>query len=130
MMGGEALETMTSKYNFDETVGALKDAIQTAGFLLIHEINTQQILGRHGILINGFKQLLYFNPVYMKQLLDLHPEAAIQAPLKFLVREEQNGVVKVSCFKPSTLFSSSINLDEFSSKLDEISDRISASIIS
>jgi uncharacterized protein (DUF302 family) len=124
------LEKVTSKYNFDETVDILKNAIKTAGFFLIHEINTQQILEKHGIIVHGLKQLLYFSPIYMKQLLDVRPESAIQAPLKFLVREEQDGVVRVLYIKPSDLFSHDIELREFGKNLDGITGQISVSIIS
>jgi len=128
MIQQEALIKVKSKFNFDETVEQLQKAIKTAGLLLIHEINTQQILERHGITIKGFKQLLYFHPNYMKQLLDTHPESAIQAPLKFVVREEQDGGVEVLYIKPTDLFSAYIELEEFGKMLEKIVVDISMSI--
>lgn len=122
--------TLTSKYDFNETVDRLKSAIKTAELLLIHEINTQQILERHGITIKGFKQLLYFHPIYMKQVLDIHPEAAIHAPLKFVVREVQNGSVEVFYMKPTDLFISDTGLEEFGVALEKIVVTISMAITS
>jgi uncharacterized protein (DUF302 family) len=122
--------TLTSKYDFNETVERLKHAIKAAELLLIHEIDTQQIMERHGITIKGFKQLLYFHPVYMKQVLDTHPEAAIHAPLKFVVREVQNGSVEVFYIKPTTLFASYPGLEKFGDALEKIVVTISMAIIS
>lgn len=130
MIDQEALIKVKSKFNFDETVERLKKAIKTAELLLIHEINTQQILEQNGIIIKGFKQLLYFHPKYMKQLLDVQPESAIQAPLKFVVREEQDGETEVLYIKPTSLFSSYIELEELGKKLEKIVIEISTSIIS
>lgn len=130
MIRSEALVKARSKFDFDETVERLKNAIKTAGLLLIHEINPQQILANHGITIQGFKQLLYFHPNYMKQLLESNPEAIIQAPLKFVVREEQNGEVEILYMKPINLFSSYVELDELGKKLEEITIDLIMSVVS
>ncbi|MCC7118227.1 MAG: DUF302 domain-containing protein [Anaerolineales bacterium] len=129
MIRQEDLIRLTSKYNFDETVERLKKAIQTADFLVIHEIDTQQILERHGITIKGFKQLLYFHPSYMRNLLNNNPDLAIQVPLKFLIKEEMDGWVKVSYIKPLCLFGADVNLEGFAKELERNVFNISESII-
>lgn len=130
MIHSEALIKAKSKFDFDETVERLKNAIETAEFLLIHEINPQQILAKHGIAIKKFKQLLYFHPNYMKQLLETNPEAVIQAPLKFIVREEKNGEVEILYMKPTNLFGSYFELDELGKMLEKITVDISMSVTS
>ena len=72
---------------FSQTLQLLRDGISSAGMLLICEINTQEILGKHGIEIAGFRQLLFFRPDYMQRLLSLEPHAAFEVPLKIIVRE-------------------------------------------
>lgn len=119
---------ITSAYRFDETVARLKQAIEAADFLLIHEINTQQILARQGITIAGLKQLLYFQPAYMKQLLDLYPEVAIEAPLKFVVREAPDQSVKVLYVKPTYLFSRYAGLEKIGEDLEKIAVGIAVAI--
>jgi len=81
--------------SFEDTVKMLKEQISAAGMLLISEINTQEILQKHGISINGFRQLLFFHPGYMKTLLSIDAHAAIEVPLKVVVRECGSGKAEI-----------------------------------
>jgi uncharacterized protein (DUF302 family) len=95
---------ITSAYGFAPTVERLQQAIAQAGFLVIHVINTQQILASQGIEIAGLIQILYFHPRYMQRLLAASPAAVIEAPLKLLVREGADGSVQVVHHQPTALF--------------------------
>jgi uncharacterized protein (DUF302 family) len=77
--------------SFDETLQLLRDRINLSGMLLLHEINTKEILQKHGIRIADFRQLLFFHPNYMNRLLEMEPHAALEVPLKIIVRELDNG---------------------------------------
>ncbi|WP_190810214.1 hypothetical protein [Flagellimonas sp. S3867] len=47
---------------FVEVYETLKERILQNGFLLLHEINTQQIVSRHGITIHPLRQFFFLNP--------------------------------------------------------------------
>jgi uncharacterized protein (DUF302 family) len=99
----EFLLEFVSLYNFAQTVDRLRHAIQDAGFLLLHEIDTQTVVKAHGLEIDGLRQLLFFHPRYIKTILEHNNAAIVEAPLKLIVMETEAGVV-VRCAKPSYLF--------------------------
>jgi uncharacterized protein (DUF302 family) len=102
-MRAAIIETNLEKpfgYVFDE----LKKCIMANGFLLIHEINTQEILAGSGIEILPLRQLLFFHPMYMKQILDHDTLAVNEAPLKIVVREISNRQTNISFPDPRINF--------------------------
>ncbi len=111
---------LTSPHVFENTIDLIKQAIKAAGFLLVHEINTQQILSSKGIKIAGLRQLLFFRPDYMKRLLDIHPEAILEAPLKFVIVESADKSVVVRYIRPREIFDRYDGLAEFAKELEEV----------
>ncbi len=111
---------LTSPHVFENTVDLLKQAINAAEFILIHEINTQQILASKGIKIAGLRQLLFFNPAYMKRLLDINPEAILEVPLKFVIVESADKSVVVRYIRPRQLFDRYTGLTELAKELEEV----------
>ncbi len=119
---------VVSRFGFDETIARLTAAIAQEQFLLVHTINTQQILQAHGINVRPVKQLLYFRPDYMERVLKANPAAVIEAPLKFVVAENSAGLVAVRYISPVYLFERYEGLVELGDTLKPIVERIVANI--
>lgn len=90
----------TLGYSFYETYTMLKKRIKQNGFLLLHEINTQNIVAKQGIIIPKLIQLLFFEPKYVGQIMENDPLAINDIPLKFVIRNLGNGHSEVSFQNP------------------------------
>jgi uncharacterized protein (DUF302 family) len=88
------------KKPFDEAINALKANIVANGFLILHEINTTEILSKHGIKINELRQLLFFHPNYMKDVLQIDPLLVNEVPLKFVIRSIKHNETSISISNP------------------------------
>lgn len=101
---------------FETALSQARTAITDNGFLLLHEINPQAILASQQIEIGPVRQLLFFHPVYMKQLLDQDPTAVIEVPLKLVLRATDKGTT-LSYFHPTTHFQGYEGLDTLGKEL-------------
>lgn len=86
---------------FDTVLSNAREAIFNHGFLLLHEINPQAILATQQIITGPIRQLLFFHPVYMKQLLDHDPTAVIEVPLKLVLRATDRGDTMLTYHHPA-----------------------------
>ena len=87
------LVTQRSAYDFDESLARLKQAIEAENLMVVHEINPQQMLRMVGVRTGGMRQILFFHPRYMKQIMETNRNGGIEPPLKVLVMESPNGVI-------------------------------------
>jgi uncharacterized protein (DUF302 family) len=85
-------------------------------FLLIHEINTKQILAAHHIIIPELRQLFFFHPRYMKEILASDPLAVNEVPLKIVIREIEPDKTSISFPDPV------VNLDDYNVNNDMASE--------
>ena len=113
---------------FEETLVRLKEAIQAEGFLLLHEIDTQMILGRGGYAIPSTRQLFFFHPRYMVRLLEANPSAVMEAPLRLLVMEMPDGTVVVRQPDAGTALASYVGLASLGSELSQLQQRLEATV--
>lgn len=90
----------TLGYSFYETYTMIKERIKQNGFLLLHEINTQNVVAKQGIIIPKLIQLLFFEPKYVGQIMGNDPLAINDIPLKFVIRSLGNGHTEVSFQDP------------------------------
>lgn len=90
----------TLGYSFYDTYTMIKERIKQNGFLLLHEINTQNIVAKQGIIIPKLIQLLFFEPKYVGQIMGNDPLAINDIPLKFVIRSLGNGHTEVSFQDP------------------------------
>lgn len=90
----------TLGYSFYETYTMIKERIKQNGFLLLHEINTQNVVAKQGIIIPKLIQLLFFEPKYVGQIMENDPLAINDIPLKFVIRNLGNGHTEVSFQDP------------------------------
>ena len=114
--------------SFDETLVRLKEAIQAEGLLLLHEIDTQMILGRGGYAIPSTRQILFFHPRYMVRLLEADPSAVMEAPLRLLVMEMPDGTVVLRHPDPDAALAPYAGLASLGSELSLILMRILATV--
>ncbi len=85
--------SITIPVPFDEALEKAQKAVIAHGFLLLHEINPQQILAQHSISVQKIRQLLFFHPDYMKQIIIHDPAAIIEAPLKIVLIETNSAAM-------------------------------------
>lgn len=120
---------IASPHKFERTIEILRGAIVAADMMILHEIDTQAIVRRGGIEISGVRQLLYFHPRWMKIVVETAPDAVIEAPLKFVIRETASGT-KCNYHWPSQTFGRYAGLAATAGELDEIARQIAASLAS
>ena len=90
---------------FEQVLTAIRSNIVSNGLLLLHEINTQEILAKHGIEIKPLRQILFFHPRYMSEILGGDPLAVNEAPMKIVIREIDTIQTSVSFPNPVISFS-------------------------
>ena len=117
-----------SSFPFEDTLVRLKVAIQAEGLLLLHEIDTQMILGRGGYAIPSTRQLFFFHPRYMVRLLEADPSAVMEAPLRLLVMELPDASVVVRCPDPGVALAPYAGLADLGSELSLLLQRILATV--
>ena len=93
-----------SRLTFEDTVAQLKSAIQAEELWLIHEIDPQLLMRRGGYAMLATRQLLFFHPRYLVQLLEKDPSALVEAPLKLVVMEMPDGTVTLQHPDVATAF--------------------------
>ncbi|RDY61516.1 DUF302 domain-containing protein [Flagellimonas nanhaiensis] len=85
------IEHRMSNIAFNEVYETIKKRIVEEGFLLLHEINTQEIVAKHGITIPALRQLLFFEPKYIAQIMELDPLAINDIPMKIVLQDMEEG---------------------------------------
>ena len=85
---------------FGQLYGALKKRIVDHGFLLLHEIDTQAIVAKHGVSIPQLKQLLFFEPKYIAKIMSNDPLAINDIPLKLVLQEIDAQTTQLSFKNP------------------------------
>jgi len=118
------LITARSSMDFDATVAALKQAIEGENLMVIHEINPQQMLRMVGMRVGGMRQILFFHPRYMKQIVETNANAGIEPPLKLIVMERPDGSVMVRYENPEHQFGPYSGLESLATELGGIFDRV------
>ena len=123
----EFLVTQRSAYDFDETLSRIRRAIEAENLMVVHEINPQQMLRMVGVRTGGMRQVLFFHPRYMKQIMETNRNAGIEPPLKVLVMESPNGVM-VRYEDPVHQFQAYPGLGALSEELRGIFERVVAAV--
>ncbi len=82
----KAIEHRTT-HTFDESLEAIKGAILKAGMTIFAEIDHAEAARQHGIAMLETRVLIYGNPVAGTPVMIGTPLAALDLPLRILVRE-------------------------------------------
>ena len=85
---------------FGQVYSTLKQRITDHDFLLLHEIDTQAIVAKHGITIPPLRQLLFFEPKYIAQIMAGDPLAINDIPLKLVLQEVDAHTTQLSFKNP------------------------------
>ena len=85
---------------FETVYTQLKENILAEGFLILHEIDTQSIVSKHGIIIKPLKQILFFHPNYIQKIVAEDYLAINEIPLKLGVMELDMNKISVSVPNP------------------------------
>ncbi|WP_164732272.1 DUF302 domain-containing protein [Flagellimonas oceanensis] len=85
---------------FGQLYGALKKRIVEHGFLLLHEIDTQAIVAKHGVRIAPLRQLLFFHPNYIAEIMANDPLAINDIPLKLVLCQLDANTTQLSFKNP------------------------------
>lgn len=122
------LVTVPSSYGFDETVDRLKQAIEGENLMVVYEINPQQMLRMVGMRTGGMRQILFFHPRFMKQIIETNRNGGLEAPLKLLAMETPDGKVMVRYIDPTYLFGRYEGLDEIGRELKGVIETVVAAV--
>jgi uncharacterized peroxidase-related enzyme len=120
--------SVRSKFDFDATIGVLKQAIAAQDLLLIGEIDPRKILMSAGLSLRPARQLLFFHPRYMKRLLEADARAVSEVPLKIVVLESHDGSVVLRGPDVTRSFACYRGLDELAEELEAVRAKIVSTI--
>lgn len=113
-----------SGLDFEATLQFLRDAITKAGFWLIAEVDPQMLLHRADIAMPPARQLFFFHPRFMAQLLATNPNGLPEAPLKFAVLVHEDGRVRIHHPDPHVAFTAHAGLAPLGTELAQLSCEI------
>ena len=122
------LVTVPSAYGFEETLDRLRQAIEGENLMVVHEINPQQMLRMVGVRTDGMRQILFFHPRYMKQIIETNRNAAIEAPLKLVAMEMPDGKTMIRYIDPTYLFGRYDGLEEIGRELKGVVETVVAAV--
>lgn len=90
----QSTHTVSSKYNFNDTVNRLESAIKQKGMTLFAVIDHQAAAHENGLAMQPAKVIIFGTPKIGTPLMVKDPEFALRLPLRVLVTET-GGSVKV-----------------------------------
>jgi uncharacterized protein (DUF302 family) len=111
-----------SHNSFSETKDKLKGAIEARSLLVIFDANHRDIMAGVGIKGRNSTTIGFTGPMMEHKVLMAEPRAALEMPLKIVVRALDNGEVEIVYYQPSYLFSHYENkdLDKLSREMDTL----------
>lgn len=112
-----------SKYSFGQTVDVIKGAIEEQNLMVIQVVDAQKMMRMAGKQIGGMKQIFFFHPKYMAQVLAANPMAGIVIPLKLIIMEK-DGKVMIRYFMPSEVLKPYKGTEKIAQELDVIVNKI------
>lgn len=68
--------------------------------MLLHEIDTQAIVAKHGVTIPPMRQLLFFHPKYIAEIMANDPLAINDIPLKLVLHQLDETTTQLSFKNP------------------------------
>jgi uncharacterized protein (DUF302 family) len=113
---------VNSHNSFSETKSKLRGAIKGKDLVVIFDVNHREIMARVGVAGRSSATIGFTGPMMEHKILTAEPRAALEMPLKIVVRELDNGEVEVIYYQPSYLFSHYENrdLDKLSREMDTL----------
>lgn len=125
--GGMALPEgrvmIPSKFDFNQTVSRLKQAVGDQNLMVVTDVDHQAMLSMAGVTTKGMLTIEFFHPRYGKVMFENNRAAGIEIPLRLVVMEGDMGTM-VSYNKPSHIFGKYRGLETLGSDLDGVLERI------
>ncbi len=111
---------VNSHNSFAETINKLKGAIKARNLAIIFDVNHKDVMAAMGIEGRNSATIGFTGPMIEHKILRAEPRAALEMPLKIVVREVDHGEVEVIYYQPSYLFKhyENKNLDKLSREMD------------
>jgi uncharacterized protein (DUF302 family) len=100
---GQGIVTISSNHSVDESVEKLKAILQAKGVTLFAIVDHSGEAEKAGLKMPNTKLLIFGNPKGGTPLMLASPSAAIDLPLKILIREDAAGKVWISYNSPAYL---------------------------
>lgn len=119
-------QVVESNYSYQETVQKLKDAIVGNEMMLLLEADHKMMLSMIQEETRPSITIHFGRPQMGAMLLKAEPKAALEMPMRVLVREFDDGKVRVLYYKPSYLFSHyrNQNLDMVGKNMDMMVEKL------
>lgn len=108
---------ITSRYDFNDTVARLKQAITGKNMLIFAEINHQQAAQDVGLTMQPATVLVFGTPKAGTPLMVKDPSFALQLPLKVLITKVDGKVVVAFTDTKALIAGSQISFDEVQNTL-------------
>lgn len=118
---------LPSKYDFNQTVSRLKQAIGEQNLMVVFEADHQAMLSMVGVQTKGMLTLEFFHPRYGKVIFERNRAAGIEVPLRLVVMEGDMGTM-VSYDKPSSIFGKYKGLEDLGRELDGAVEKIVSAV--
>lgn len=113
-----------SKNSFNRTLRKLDRGFKASSLLILGEYDYKKMQKMAGRNIPPAKGFAYFRPDLGTPIFQNDPRAAIEIPMRLLVRERSDGKVVVSYVKPSVVFKKYKGLSGLAKKLDDLVDKL------
>ncbi|PUB16247.1 DUF302 domain-containing protein [Yoonia sediminilitoris] len=89
---------------FDALLGDLRAAVRENGMAVVTQAGPTGAAAQRGIIIPQNRVVGVFNNVFAVRILDASVSAMIEAPVRFYLTEENDGVATLSYKKPTFVF--------------------------
>jgi uncharacterized protein (DUF302 family) len=114
---------------FDAAVALLEERLAEADLFQLATIDTTGVFARGGLGIPPIRQVMAFHTRYMRPILERDPAAAVEAPLKVVVRQEGEGpgaVTELRTPDPAVTFAAYPTLADVGAALHDVVETLLA----
>lgn len=94
-----------TSYDYQTLLSRTQEAVRESSLAIVTEAGPTQAAANRGVTIPGNRVIGAFNNVYAVRILELSPEAMIEAPIRLYVTENSDGTATLSYKTPSFVFS-------------------------
>ena len=101
---GEGWRVMTTEKSYDELLADLKEAVTANKMGIVTEAGPTEMAKERGETIPGNRVVGVFRNDLAVNIIRAAPGAMIEAPVRFMVMEEEDGTATLAYIEPSTVF--------------------------
>lgn len=116
-----------SKYDFNETISRIKEAIESQSMMVVFTADHQAMLKMVGMETKGMMGIEFFHPRYGKVIFQNDHMAGVETPLRIVVMEGEMGTM-FTYWQPSHTFAPYPKLKDLGRELDGVLEDITKSV--